>query len=240
MVLVRNNGVQMDTGITTKALISAVRRQTYKAYVARGLWKTAGAYEMHVWAYMREFFTGGDAFGFIDNMAAEIENQFWRGWREGAAELGVEPGDFTVDDDTIIEALILNDQNYLDGIAGDIEEFIAEGGHTDEEFNARFRQRAVLWARGYQSAVDQAKIHFGDKDKLEWILGDSEQSCTTCLALNGIVAWAREWEEAEVLPGAANLACGGWQCHCRLENTDKRRSARALNRILDIMTSANV
>lgn len=220
----------------------AIARAAIKAYVTKHLFtKTTAAYELHVWAYMREFFTGGvDAFGFIDLMAEEIDNQLWRGWREGAESMGVYPEDFTDDDNVIIESMVGNEQDYLDGIAGDIEAFIAEGGHTDAEFSDRFRNRATLWARGYQSAVDQAKLHFGDKEKLEWVLGDSEESCVTCLALNGIVAWAREWEEAQVLPGGSNLACGGWQCHCRLEKTDKRRTGGALSKILDIMTSGNV
>jgi hypothetical protein len=223
------------TDATVKAMIQAVNRQSYKAYIARGLWKTAAAYELHVWSYMREFFTGGDAFGFIDNMASEIENQFGRAWREGAAEMGVEPGDFTDEDDAVLEAMITNEQNYLDGIAGDIEAFIAEGGHTDTEFNARFRNRAALWGNGYNGVVNDAKLHFGNKEKLEWILGATEQHCTTCQSLNGIVAWAREWDEGGVKPQGSMLACGGWKCDCSLEPTDKRRSSGALDRIMSVM-----
>ena len=220
----------------------AISRKAIKAYVTAHLYrKTADAYELHVWSYMREFFTGGvDAFGFIDLMAAEIDNQLWRGWREGAESVGVYPEDFEDIDNAVIESSIGNEQDYLDGIAGDIEAFIAEGGHTDAEFNAAFRQRAVLWARGYQLAVDKAVLHFGGKDKLEWVLGDSEESCATCLALNGIVAWAQEWNEAAVVPGGNMLACGGWQCHCTLEPTDKRRTSGALGKLLDIMTAASV
>ena len=225
----------MDNVETVKAMIQAVNRQAYKAYIERGLFKTAGAYEGHVWAYMREFFTGGDAFGFIDNMASEIENQFGRAWREGAAEMGVEPGDFTEEDDNVLAAMITNEQNYLDGIAGDIEAFIAEGGHTDAEFNAAFRNRASLWGRGYDGVVNDAKLHFGDKDKLEWILGATEKHCSTCASLNGIVAWAREWAEAGVKPQGSMLECGGWNCDCSLEPTDARRTGGALDKIMGVM-----
>lgn len=224
-----------------EAIIRAALKGYVKARVFEAAMKTTNAYELHVWGYMRDYFAGEvNAFGFIDLMAAEIENQLWRGWREGAEVMGVYPEDFTDDDNVIIESMIVNEQNYLDGIAGDIEAFIAEGDHTDEEFNARFRQRSVLWARGYQTAADQAKLHFGDKERMEWVLGSSEESCETCLALNGIVAWAREWEEAAVMPGGSMLACGGWQCHCTLNKTDKRRTPKALDKILDIMTAANL
>lgn len=222
----------------------AIIRAALKGYVSARVFasvKTTGAYELHVWSYMRAYFTGDvNAFGFIDLMAAEVDNQLRRGWREGAEEMGVLPEDFTEDDNVIIDSMVVNEQNYLDGIAGDIEAFLAEGEHTDEEFSSTFRHRAGLWARGYQTAADQAKLHFGNKEKLEWVLGSSEESCETCLGLNGIVAWAREWDEAGVMPGGSMLACGGWQCHCRLERTDKRRTAGASGKIMDIMVSGNV
>ena len=218
-----------------------IARAAIKAYIRSGAWKTAAAYELHAWAYMREFFTGGvDAFGFIDLMASEIENQFGRAWREGAAEVGVMPEDFTEEDDVMLESFITTEQNYLDGIAGDIESFIAEGGHTDAEFNAAFRSRAALWANGYTSMTNQAKIHFGGRDKFEWVRGPTEQGCSTCTQLNGIVAWGREWEAAGVKPQGSMLECHGFNCLCDLQPTDKRRSAGALDRILTIMTSAKL
>jgi hypothetical protein len=221
----------------------AIARAAISHYINRKMWqsvKTTAAYELHVWSYMREYFTGGvDAFGFIDLMAAEIDNQYWRAWREGAAELNVFPEDFTDDDNVQIESMIQANINYLDGIAGDIEAFIAEGNHTDAEFNQRFRARAALWGNGYESVVNDAKLWFGDKEKLEWVYGDAEH-CSTCLALNGIVAWSREWNEANVKPQGDMLECGGWQCKCSLQPTTKRRTAGALEKIMDIMTAAHV
>jgi hypothetical protein len=222
-------------------LADALTRTALKVYVKRGEFKTANAYELHVWSYMREFYTGGvDAFGFIDLMAAEIENQYTRAWNEGARNMGVDPADFTPEDADILDQFIRTEQNFLDGIAGDIEAYIAEGDHTDEEFNKRFRARAALWGNGYNSMVAQAQLHFGNRDKLEWMEGDTQDKCSTCLALDGIVAWAREWEEAGVKPQGSMLECGGWNCGCSLQPTDKRRTANALDKIMTIMTSANV
>jgi len=224
------------------AALNERKAATLKAYVVNRAWetKTAGAYESHIWSYMREFFTGGDAFGFIDNMASEIDNQFTRAWNEGAKAMGVLPGDFTEEDDAALQNYITTEQNYLDGVAGDIEAFIAEGEHTDEEFNKRFRSRAALWANGYNSMVTNAKIHFGNRDRLEWVEGDTKEKCNTCQALNGIVAWAREWEESGVKPQGSMLECGGWNCGCELKPTDKKRTPKALDKIMEIMTSAHV
>jgi hypothetical protein len=230
MLAVKMAGAYFRTGRTSTP------RAALKAYVGRGEFKTQSAYQLHAWAYMREFFTGGvDAFGFIDLMAAEIDNQLTRAWHEGAAAVGVEQADMTEDDDRELADLITTEQNYLDGVAGDIEAFIAEGGHTDAEFGARFKARAAMWANGYASAVSDAKLWFGDKEKLEWVFGDTDH-CTTCLALNGIVAWAREWDEVDVKPQGSMLECGGYNCQCQLVPTDKRRTARAMDKIIGIIS----
>jgi len=76
-----------------------------------------------------------------------------------------------------------------------------------------------------------------------WVIGETEVSCSTCLALNGIVAYASEWEESGVHPqGPQNgaLACGGWNCDCSLDTTNARRTRDALGRIMDIAVSGNV
>jgi hypothetical protein len=224
-----------------KMLTRDERQEALKAYVMLKPWKTADTYADHVWAYMRRFFKGEyDAFQFIDAMAAEIENQYMRAWREGAAEMGAYPEDFTAEDDAQIESIITDNTNYLDGIAGDIEQFISEGPHTDAEFSAAFQSRVSLWSVGYERTVNQARLHFGTKQRLIWVAGPTEQGCPTCNGLNGIVAWAQEWEEAGVLPRGEMLQCGGWRCLCSLERTDARRSPGALSRILDIMTAVNL
>jgi len=60
-----------------------------------------------------------------------------------------------------------------------------------------------------------------------WVFDDTAEKCDTCLALNGIVAYAWEWETAGFRPQSppnALLTCGGWHCECELRHTEKRRS----------------
>jgi hypothetical protein len=203
--------------------------------------KTQAAYEIHIWSYFREFFTGKiDAFSFINQMAGDIENQFTRAWNEGARSVNVEPVDMEQDDLDELASKIKTEQDYLDGVAGDIEAFIAEGNHTDAEFNERFKSRAMTWANAYARTVTDAQIWFGKKEKLEWIEGDTKDKCNTCVRLNGIVAWAKEWSQAGIKPQSQDLECQGFNCQCQLSPTDKRRTADALGKIMDIMVGANI
>jgi hypothetical protein len=65
------------------------------------------------------------------------------------------------------------------------------------------------------------------KQRLRWKLGKTEDHCLTCSYLDGLVAYAAEWDESGYHPqGAPNeqLQCGGWQCDCSLEPTDSPRT----------------
>jgi len=100
-----------------------------------------------------------------------------------------------------------------------------------------------MWVNRYTDVKNQAKIYFGGKTRLMWVEGDTKEKCPTCLALNGIVAFAQEWEMSGVRPQSPPneiLNCGGWNCSCTLQVTDKRRSPNALQRIMDIAISANI
>lgn len=105
--------------------------------------------------------------------------------------------------------------------------------------------RVRLWANRYNEAYNEGvhliQINTGGKE--EWLLGETEEHCDTCSRLNGIVAYASEWETAGVKPQAApneHLTCGGWRCDCRKEKTKKRRSSGALDRILSIIVGGHL
>lgn len=97
--------------------------------------------------------------------------------------------------------------------------------------------RAQLWANRYNESYNLAimiltKMHGG---KLMWVEGDTVHKCSTCLALDGIVAYAAEWERAGVKPQDAPnaaLECDGWQCLCSLTPTNKRRTRKAYDKIM--------
>lgn len=100
--------------------------------------------------------------------------------------------------------------------------------------------RAELWAGQWNTAYENATslITINNGGREEWILGATEQHCPECAALNGIIAFASEWEELGVRPKNPpndNLTCGGWRCDCERRATDKKRSRNAYNRIKAIV-----
>jgi len=202
--------------------------------------KSIETYNRQLWQYTLDLYRGGDGGVFIDKFTAAIDNQLRRAWNEGARAVGVEPEDMTEDDRNEIKAIIDSEYEHILDLGSAIE------GARDlslDEFRQSFRNRIDLWVSRYTDVINRAKVYFGSKTRLEWTLGETEQHCETCAALNGIVAYAQEWEQAGVHPQSPPnnvLECGGWQCDCSLTQTDRRRSPNALQRIMDIAVAANL
>ena len=213
--------------------------------------KTLEMYQRQLWSYALDFFRGdmSDA-EFESAFFAAIEGQLTKAWNEGADEVGVLPEDFTDEDNAIIEGIIADEQSYVTNlgvaILDAIEALVDPKKITEEELNAfrsEFGARVDIWTNRYVDVNNQAKLHFGGKEKLVWRLGATEEHCESCLALDGIVAYAEEWDEAGVHPqGPPNgaISCGGWRCDCTLDSTNERRTRDALGRIMDIAVSGNV
>lgn len=198
--------------------------------------KTQAHYNRQMWLYSLALYRNEiDAFGFISDMTEAIEDQLNRAWNEGAREVGIDPQDYEPEDLAMIDGIIKKEYEFILGLGSDIE--AAKEVLDMKEFSARFKGRVEMWAMRYKDVVNQAKLHFAKRQKLKWKLGATEQHCSTCAALNGIVAYAREWEEVGIRPQNppnSALECGGWHCDCSLELTKERRTRNALDKIRSI------
>lgn len=97
-------------------------------------------------------------------------------------------------------------------------------------------ERAQLWANRWNDAYNAAMLAINSEmgQKLKWVEGDTEKKCDVCVALNGIVAYAKIWDELGVKPQSApnsKLTCGGWRCQCYFEVTTSRATRNARDRI---------
>ena len=189
-------------------------------------------------SYALELFRGEiDGNEFLTQFERTITNQLTKAWYEGALESDVFPQDMTDEDMTELSRLIADEMEYVYGLGDDII-ILARTG-TLENFRTQIGSRLDIWANRYNEVANRAKVWFGGKTKYVWHLGTTEEHCTTCSALNGIVAWAEEWTRAKVVPGEANsqyLECHGWRCDCRLDSVgrDVRRTRNALAKILEV------
>ena len=168
--------------------------------------------------------------GFVDTMAGLVQEQLTRAWNEGMRVNGLDPEkDMEPEWEEILQEIILNEYNYIDGFAADI----VQTAEDEQPWDALLA-RAELWANRYTDVVNRA-ILVTKEQKLVWHLGATEEHCPTCSALNGIVAWASEWELAGVNPQNPpneDLECGGWNCDCERVPTTERHTRGAWDRIM--------
>ena len=186
-------------------------------YYQRVMWKTVLKY------YDQEI---GDT-EFLDVMIRLIEGQMRRAWNEGMRAVGLDPTtDMKPAWNQMVREAIDNEFNYVLKLGNDIQR--AKGLNQDVD---KFRSRVELWVNRYTDIVNRAKVECGKekKQKLRWKFGDTIH-CPACLQLNGIVAYAKEWDNLDVCPQSPpNWAlssrpegCIGWRCQCEFIPTDER------------------
>lgn len=172
---------------------------------------------------------------FVDSMAEYIPAQLTKAWREGMRENGLDPDtEMEQEWQDQLDAMILSEYDFVDRFAADIVRTSkTEGASIDGMLS-----RAQLWANRYNDVFNEAILRTSDgKFKLKWTLGATEEHCTQCAALNGIVAFSREWEQSGFRPQQPQndmLECGGWRCDCTLTETQERRSQDALGQLMNI------
>jgi len=218
-----------------KAIVYAI-----KWLAERGV-KTAAYMSRVIDTLVRDLYNGViESDEFNTELADLIENQFRRAFNEGMRNNGLDPAkDMTDEWEAEYQRMVTAQYEFIERFAKDILEGSEKGQSKDE-----FMARADLWANQYESVVNEAQLITADKkQKYKWTLGATEEHCSTCSRLNGIIAYAEEWEQAGFHPQRPPnelLECGGWRCDCSLEPTDKRRTADALGILLDIAASVNV
>lgn len=205
-----------------------------------GAVKTEAYYDRVLERGVRDLYNGRiTADELLDTMIRLLDEQMRRAWNEGMRQNGLDPAqDMTDEWETQLQGIIDGEFSHVEQFITDVETARDTGAPIDPLLS-----RAQLWAGRYADVVNQSILATAEpKDKYEWIYGDT-QHCTTCEALNGLVASAAEWEQSGFRPQSPPndmLECGGWRCQCRLEPTDRRRSPDVLTRLLDIATGQNV
>jgi hypothetical protein len=205
--------------------------------------KTEAMFTRQLWTYSLQLFRRQiNEFAFIQDFADSIADQLNKAWREGADSMGVSPDEFTTEDRAEINSIIVQEYERVLGLATDIINLRDNAGTLDQ-FRSEFKARIELWGHRYTDVQNQARVWFGKKQKLKWVLGETEKHCESCMALNGIVAYSYEWDQSLVRPqNPPNqaLECGGWRCDCHLEKTMERHTVDALEKIMNIAVVATL
>ncbi|NMC34211.1 MAG: hypothetical protein GYA36_17390 [Veillonellaceae bacterium] len=142
-----------------------------------------------------------------------------KAWHVGIAKLGMKPQDMTVEETNALTSCIYNEYARVDSMLDWIED-----NRRGVSPWSSIQPRIQLWANRYNDVVNQALLMAKQDPPLEWMLGETEQHCTTCLYLNGKVKRRSYWEKSGYTPQNppnAMLECGGWRCQCHFEPVDK-------------------
>jgi hypothetical protein len=172
---------------------------------------------------------------FIDIMSSLIQGQltqaFEQAWKDEEGE-----GDLPDYLNGPLEDMILGQYDFVDAFYRDIVDARVDKTPIDPLL-ARAPLWAQRWTEAYNTAV--ALITAENGGNLVWRLGETEQHCSSCSALDGIIAPASVWDELGVHPqGGPNpmLECSGFRCDCSLSPTDQRRSPKAYSSILNAVS----
>lgn len=240
------NNIQVIKSVINKfpAVIPYLRgRARWVAFAFGEAVKTEEQFDARLTNLVKALYKGTISAGsFVDSLAALISRQITLAYREAWKEEG---DGWDIPEYLIASAdeFIVGQFDYVDQYARDIVDAAIDKTPIDP-----LLARVELWAKRYTEAYNTAVLLITQNNggKMEWVLGATEEHCDKCAALNGIVAYASEWEESGVKPQSApneNLkpsddktGCSGWRCDCRLEPTDKRRTRGAVEKIQQAVT----
>lgn len=170
-----------------------------------------------------------DSNQFFDAMETAIRRGLTEAWQAGAGECGIGPDELTPEELNELNAAIFSELNHIDGLAT----AISENGKDSGGNLAPFLSRTELWVNRYRDLQNRARVLACEDQKLEWVIGQTEEHCTTCPRLNGQVRRASYWLDVGIVPQNPpnpDLECGGWKCLCEQKPTKKPVSRGRLPR----------
>lgn len=202
--------------------------------------KTEAQYLSRLTEFVRRLYDGEDTKNqFLDNLDAIMSRQIFLAHLEAWKDNGGDKNNFPDYLQSSADDMILKEYDFADGFANDIIDARLDNAPIDP-----LLARAEMWASRYNDAYNTAQLLIAEQQgeatgkpvKLLWRLGATEEHCEICSTLDGVIALASVWREANIfpqsgqdgnLPNPALVAhrdgqsgCGGWRCDCGLSQTD--------------------
>ena len=186
------------------------------------LWgvKTYGYFGDTIDRLVKSLYTGNiDELEFTQIFEDLLDGQLRDAWYEGMAQNGLAENDMTQEFETELGGILSGEHDQISAFSDAILAAKDAGTSIDPLIS-----RGELWQSRYTDVMNRAAVFTGKAtDNYVWVLGETEQHCDTCAALNEVVASAADWLESGIHPQQPPndvLDCGGWRCDCRLEKTD--------------------
>lgn len=153
-------------------------------------------------------------------MRSIIRRQSLKAYRDGLIDGGVADGALDDDDNAAWASLYADASNYV----RDFWKSLFDGAGISD---AQAAQRpGIWWNKSLQPFYTAGRASADKNGAYEWVLGQTEAHCPHCLMLNGQVHRLRDYVKSGWLPQADKLACGGFQCDCKLVKSDQKARGR--------------
>lgn len=176
------------------------------------------AMRMNIRNAVRGLWSGNtDLFDFFEQMDAAIRLGYETAWREGAKTCNIGPNERTVEETQRLEAMIVENRQYIFGYG----EAIEAGSKANGGKLAPLMTRAELWINKYNEVKAVAQEMACADTKLMWVWSPEKEHCSDCRKLNGRVYRASVWAKYDIWPQSQALECRGFRCGCSFVPTDK-------------------
>jgi hypothetical protein len=171
-----------------------------------------------------------DVSQFNNAIESAINRGLTRAWQEGAQDCGIKPDELSQDELIALDERIIEELDRIPNLSQLVQANLkVDGGKLTPLF-----ERLDLWTNRYRDISNQAKTMACADEKLIWRLGPTERHCRTCPRLDGKIKRGSTWLSLNLRPQNppnALLECGGWNCLCELNPTDRPVSRGPLPRV---------
>lgn len=158
--------------------------------------KSQASYRSRIRAAVRALWTSEwDIFQFFDEMNSVIDSGFDNAWGEGMKVAGLSFADITPEEQMELANFKISERQFIFGFGEAVEAGSKEnGGKLGPLFS-----RVELWVQRWQ-AVKSRALSMAQSDGLfEWVLS-AQESCTSCLKLQGQTRRLSVWQRLDIRP----------------------------------------
>lgn len=151
-------------------------------------------------------------------MRSAINRRLEQAFEEGAAECGILPDEFTPEEQIALGRAVNEELGQIGSLATRIDKNSKKNGGKLQPLLDRV---STIWTNRYRDLESLGKQQACRDQKLQWIIGPTEQHCRDCLKYNGRIYRASAWARNNVKPQSRRLSCHGFRCLCSLEPTSE-------------------
>ena len=150
---------------------------------------------------------------------AAVKRHLLLAFYAGAMECDLAPDEMTPEETSWINTRITTEMIRVPAFATAIVKGRKDGPNP-VKLDSLF-SRAEMWVLQWQRVFEQGQQFACGNYKAKWVYGDTINHCPDCSRAEGRVYRIETWNKYGWIPGSRALACGGWRCDCKREQTSE-------------------